>query len=123
MSVLAAEPLIRWDWVGDHLAEIGSRLIEHLELTIIAVVIGFAISFPLAVLAHRRRWTYAPVTWTAGILYGYKGEYKHKVPFNYNGVSPGITVGLGWRYSPALAGQVNLLGTAGLMFLLSYELP
>ena len=69
MNVLAAEPLIRWDWVGDHLAEIGSRLIEHLELTIIAVVIGFAISFPLAVLAHRRRWTYAPVTWTAGILY------------------------------------------------------
>ena len=69
MNLLAAEPLIRWDWVGDHLAEIGSRLIEHLELTIIAVVIGFAISFPLAVLAHRRRWTYAPVTWAAGILY------------------------------------------------------
>ena len=69
VTMLAAEPLIRWDWVGDHLSEIGSRLIEHLELTIIAVVIGFAISFPLAVLAHRRRWTYAPVTWAAGILY------------------------------------------------------
>jgi osmoprotectant transport system permease protein len=69
VNLLAAEPLIRWDWVGDHLGEIGSRLLEHLELTIVAVAIGFAISFPLAILAHRRRWTYAPVTWTAGILY------------------------------------------------------
>ena len=61
--------------------------------------------------------------WTAGVLYGYKGEYKHKVPFNYNGFSPGISLGIGWRYSPTIAGQVNLLGTAGLMFQLSYELP
>jgi len=61
--------------------------------------------------------------WTAGILYGYKGEYKHKVPFNYNGFSPGITIGLGWQYSPKVAAQVNLLGTAGVMFLFSYELP
>jgi osmoprotectant transport system permease protein len=66
---LAAEPLIRWDWVGDHASEIGSRVIEHVELTVIAVVIGFAISFPLAILAHRRRWTYAPITWVAGVLY------------------------------------------------------
>ena len=51
------------------------------------------------------------------------GEYKHKVPFNYNGFSPGITVGIGWRYSPTIAGQVNLLGTSGMMFLFSYELP
>ena len=53
--------------------------------------------------------------WTAGLLYGYRGEYKHKVPFNYNGFSPGLTVGIGWRYSPTVAAQVNLLGTAGLM--------
>ena len=66
---LAAEPLIRWNWVGDHAPEIGSRVLEHVELTLIAVVIGFAISFPLAVLAHRRRWTYAPITWLAGVLY------------------------------------------------------
>ena len=69
MIPLAAEPVIRWDWVADHLSEIGSRLIEHIELTVIAVVIGFAISFPLAILAHRRRWTYAPITWVAGVLY------------------------------------------------------
>lgn len=69
MIPLAAEPLIRWDWVGDHASEIGSRVFEHVELTVIAVVIGFAIAFPLAILAHRRRWTYAPITWVAGVLY------------------------------------------------------
>jgi osmoprotectant transport system permease protein len=66
---LAAEPLIRWDWIADHASDIGSRLLEHVELTLLAVAIGFAISFPLAVLAHRRQWTYAPITWVAGVLY------------------------------------------------------
>jgi osmoprotectant transport system permease protein len=69
VTPLAAEPLIRWDWVADHASEIGSRVLEHVELTVIAIVIGFAISFPLAILAHRRRWTYAPITWVAGVLY------------------------------------------------------
>ena len=69
------------------------------------------------------RWEPLYAEWTAGILYGYTGEYKHKVPLNYNGFSPGVTVGIGWRYSRPVAGQVYLLGTAGLMFLFSYELP
>jgi osmoprotectant transport system permease protein len=66
---LAAEPLIRWDWIADHAPDIGSRVAEHVELTLLAVAIGSAIAFPLAVLAHRRRWTYAPITWIAGVLY------------------------------------------------------
>ena len=69
MIPLAAEPLIRWDWIADHAPDIGSRVAEHVELTLLAVAIGSAIAFPLAVLAHRRRWTYAPITWIAGVLY------------------------------------------------------
>ena len=46
-----------------------SALWEHVQLTGIAVGIGLAISLPLAVLAYRHRRLYAPVTWTAGILY------------------------------------------------------
>jgi osmoprotectant transport system permease protein len=56
-------------WVADHLDEIGVRVLEHLQLTVLAVVIGFAISFPLAIYAHRHRRIYPPVTWVAGILY------------------------------------------------------
>lgn len=63
------QPLVRWDWIVDHLDDIWLALREHLELTILAVVIGFVISFPLAVLAHRRRVFYGPLTWFTGMLY------------------------------------------------------
>ena len=66
---LAAEPLVRWDWVADHLDEIWARTLEHLYLTALTVVIGFAISFPLALFAHRHRRAYPPITWVTGILY------------------------------------------------------
>lgn len=68
-ALLAAEPLIRWKWIGDHLDDIGSQFLEHLELTVIAVAIGFAISLPVAVYAYRHRRVYAPVTFFTGMLY------------------------------------------------------
>jgi osmoprotectant transport system permease protein len=66
---LAAEPLVRWDWIGQHLDEIRARGIEHVQLTVLTLVIGFAISFPLALLAHRHRRLYPPLTWVTGVLY------------------------------------------------------
>jgi osmoprotectant transport system permease protein len=45
-----------WDWVRDHWSDtLGPALVAHVELTAIAVGIGFAIAFPLALLAHRFR--------------------------------------------------------------------
>ena len=67
--MIAAEPLIRWDWVGRHLGDIGDRLLQHLWLTAIAIGVGFAISLVLAAIALRWRFTYAPITWVGGILY------------------------------------------------------
>ena len=69
IGLLGAEPLIRWSWIGDHLGRIWTQVVQHIELTLIAIAIGCAISFPLALLAHRRRWTYTPITWVAGLLY------------------------------------------------------
>ncbi|HYV01693.1 MAG TPA: ABC transporter permease [Actinomycetota bacterium] len=66
---LVAEPLFELRWVLDHLGDVGQRLTEHIVLTGLAVGIGLAISFPLAVLAHRHRRLYAPVTWVTGLLY------------------------------------------------------
>ncbi|MDQ3879505.1 MAG: ABC transporter permease [Chloroflexota bacterium] len=63
------EPLVRWDWVIDHLDQVGERLVEHLLLTGLAVGIGFAISFAVGLLAFRYRPVYAPVTGFAGVLY------------------------------------------------------
>ena len=63
------EPLIRWDWVAGHLDEIGQRLLEHVELTAIAVGVGFVIAFGLALLIIRRPRFESPVTFVTGTLY------------------------------------------------------
>jgi osmoprotectant transport system permease protein len=67
--VTAEDPYIDWGWVAGHLDDVWSQLANHLWLTAIAVLVGFAISFPLALLAVRRRWTYAPIASITGILY------------------------------------------------------
>jgi osmoprotectant transport system permease protein len=67
--VASSEPLVRWSWIGDHLDEIRARGLEHLKLTALTIAIGFVISFPLAVIAHRHRRVYPPLTWVTGILY------------------------------------------------------
>jgi ABC-type proline/glycine betaine transport systems, permease component len=64
-----AEPLVRWDWVSAHLGEIASRGEQHVYLVVVSVILGFAIGFPLAVLASRHRWTVPPITWVSGVLY------------------------------------------------------
>jgi osmoprotectant transport system permease protein len=58
-----------WQWALDHRAQILSRLLEHVELTAIAVAIGLLISFPLSVLAYRRPRFYPPLTSVASLLY------------------------------------------------------
>src|SRR6266849_8280418 len=59
-----------WDWVKGHWGDIlQPRLLEHLELTVIAVGIGFAIAFSAALLAHRRRWFETPFGAFSAFLY------------------------------------------------------
>jgi hypothetical protein len=55
------------------------------------------------------------VKWTAGLLYGYTGKYKDKVPFNHNGFSPGFVPAMGWEFDSRQQVQVNLLGFNGIM--------
>ena len=61
--------MIDWAWIGDHLDELAFRTLQHLYLTAIAVVVGFAISFALAVWSIRRRAVYPPIAALAGVLY------------------------------------------------------
>jgi hypothetical protein len=61
--------------------------------------------------------------WNAGILYGYVGEYKDKVPFNYKGFSPGFLPSIGYQFSDRVYGELDLLGNSALMFTLVFPLP
>jgi len=59
--------------------------------------------------------------WSAGLLYGYKEPFEDKVPFNYNGFSPGAVVSLGWQFTKQFSAQANLLGFSALMFQVSID--
>ena len=61
--------MIDWGWMADHVDTLAARLVQHLYLASIAVGIGFAISFLLAIWSVRRRRVYGPVSAVASILY------------------------------------------------------
>jgi|SRR5450830_148293 len=60
--------------------------------------------------------------WTAGLLYGYVDSFQHEVPLNYSGYSPGLIIGLSYEVRPGWSAQINLLGTAAVMFEISATL-
>jgi osmoprotectant transport system permease protein len=68
VTTLVASSLFQWRGVP-HWPTIRADLWQHVELTLIAVGIGLAISLPLGVLAWRFRLLKAPVLGLAGVLY------------------------------------------------------
>ena len=59
-----------WDWVRAHWHDtLAPALVQHLELTAIAVGIGFALAFSLALLAHRYSVLEQPFGIVAALLY------------------------------------------------------
>ena len=58
-----------WPWVQDHTEEIRQALVEHIQLTVLAVLFGLAIAMPLALLSVRYRRLYGPVIAITGVLY------------------------------------------------------
>lgn len=69
MSRVVAAPFLDFGWITDHLGEIWTQTVEHIQLTVLAVVIGFAISLPLGILAYRKPGFYTPLTFVTGVLY------------------------------------------------------
>lgn len=63
------EPLFRPDWVLGHLGMLWQRIGEHLLVTVIAVVVGFVISFGLALAVRRYPRIYGPILAISGVLY------------------------------------------------------
>jgi osmoprotectant transport system permease protein len=67
--VTPGQPFFRPEWVFDNLDQLGRRIGEQLLVTVIAVVIGFLISFALALLIRRRPRLYGTVIGLTGTLY------------------------------------------------------
>jgi osmoprotectant transport system permease protein len=81
------DPWINWDWLGRHVPLILTAVQEHLTLTAIAVVAGFVISLPLAVLAHRRTGLRLPLLTAAGIFYTIPSIALFALLIPYTGLS------------------------------------
>jgi len=67
--VTEGQPFFQLDWVLEHLDTLAQRIGEHLLVTVIAVVAGFAISFALALLVRRYPRLYPPILAVSGVLY------------------------------------------------------
>lgn len=63
------QKLFCFDWAKDNIGEYWTPAVQHVELVAISVIVGFAIAFVLALLAHRRRWLQPPLLAATGVLY------------------------------------------------------
>jgi osmoprotectant transport system permease protein len=60
---------MNWGWIAGNLGAIADAAVDHIVLTVLAVGVGFAISLVFAVLIHRDRRFYAPISGLTGVLY------------------------------------------------------
>jgi osmoprotectant transport system permease protein len=58
-----------WQYFRDHQSDVLSWLGTTIWLAVIPVAIGLAVAMPLGWVAWRFRWSYAPITSVAGLLY------------------------------------------------------
>ncbi len=61
--------LFCFDWAKENIDRYGTPTLQHLELVLLSVAIGFVIAFALALIAHRTRWLQPPLLAATGILY------------------------------------------------------
>jgi len=58
-----------FNWARENLDRFGTPTVQHLEIVALAILIGFAVAFALALLAHRVRWLQPPLLAVTGVLY------------------------------------------------------
>ncbi len=65
----SAGPLVEWSWVSSERSMILSLLVQHIELTVIAVVVGMIIAVPLGIFAWKVPIVRPPLVGFTGVLY------------------------------------------------------
>jgi osmoprotectant transport system permease protein len=58
-----------FDWAKENIDRFETPTVQHLQIVIPAILIGFVVAFVLALLAHRNRWLQPPLLAATGILY------------------------------------------------------
>jgi osmoprotectant transport system permease protein len=65
----ATGKLFCFDWAKEHIDRYETPTVQHLELVLFAVLIGFTIAFGLSLLAHRHAWLRPPLLAGTGVLF------------------------------------------------------
>ena len=65
----ATNALFCWDWAKDNIDRYGPFFIQHVELVVISVLIGFVVAMGLALLSRRWHWLRVPFLLGTGVLY------------------------------------------------------
>ena len=66
---MASNPWFSWDYVTRNADRLSEALVEHVTLTVLALLLGLLISLPLGVLAARVPRLSTPVLAVAGVIY------------------------------------------------------
>ncbi len=91
MTVLAdgGEPIVRWDWIGDHTDELTTLTLHHLKLALLPILFGLIIAVPLGICCVRWRWLYPPTLGVANVLYGVPSLALFMLFIPYFGIGSG----------------------------------
>ena len=81
------QPWIIWSWLFDHVPLFVDAIEQHLLLTVIAVVAGFAISLPAGIAVHRWNVLRNPVLTVFGIVYTIPSLALFSLLVPYTGLS------------------------------------
>jgi osmoprotectant transport system permease protein len=87
-ACVTGDHLFCWGWVREHWGDtLEPHLVQHVELTVIAVGIGFSLAFTLALLSHRVRALDQPIAITAGLIYTIPSLVAFQILIAYSGLS------------------------------------
>lgn len=83
----SSEPLIRWNYISDQWDDIQAALIDHIQLTVVSVLLGIVLSSALAAVALRFRWTAGPITAVSAVIYTIPSVALFGILVPYTGLS------------------------------------
>jgi osmoprotectant transport system permease protein len=87
-ACVTGDHLFCWDWVRQHWGDtLEPHLVQHVELTVVAVSIGFVIAFALALVSHRVRAVDQPIAVVAGLIYTIPSVVAFEILVAYSGLS------------------------------------
>jgi len=87
MLAEATNPIIRWEYLRDQWDQVRTALVQHVELTLVAVGLGLVVASVLAAIALRFRWTTGPITTFTAFVYTIPSVALFGLLVPYTGVS------------------------------------